>query len=91
MPAMSAAAGAVHQPADVGGELLRLGAGQEHAEVEGVQEAAVAEPAPLLDQGAVHDGDLPGGAAEGEERDARPDARRLGEGGVGGSSGGARH
>ncbi len=33
--------GTVHEPADVGGELLRLGTGQHHAIVERVQEAAL--------------------------------------------------
>ena len=63
-PGDDAAPRAVHQPADVDGELLRLGAGQQHAVVERVQEALLAEPAPALDQLAVHDRDLPGRAAE---------------------------
>ena len=58
------AARAVHQPADVGGELLRLGPGQQHAVVERMEEALFADPALLLDQDAVHDRDLSGGAAE---------------------------
>ena len=49
---------AVHQPADVDGELLRLGAGQQHAVVERVQEPLLADPAAPLDQLAVHDRDL---------------------------------
>ena len=44
-------------------------AGQEHAVVERVQEPRLADPALLLDQDAVHDRDLPGGAAEGERGD----------------------
>ena len=60
-----AAEGAVHQPADVGGELLRLGPRQQHAVVERVQEAALRHPALLLDEDAVHDRDLAGRAAEG--------------------------
>ena len=36
------AAHAVHRVADVGGQLLGLGAGQRHAEVEGVQEPPLA-------------------------------------------------
>ena len=39
------ALGLVQQPADVDGELLRLGAGQEHAVVERVQEPRLADPA----------------------------------------------
>ena len=67
-----AARGPVQQPADIGGELLRLGAGQQHAVVERVQEPVLADPALLLDQDAVHDRDLPGRAAEGERGDAQP-------------------
>ena len=59
-----AAERAVHEPADVGGELLRLGARQEHAVVQRVQEAVLADPALLLDEDAVHDRDLAGRAAE---------------------------
>ena len=74
------AADAVHQPADIGGELLRLGAGQQHAEVERVQEAALADPAPLLDQHLVHQRDLAGRPAEAQQGDPRPDPHRLAEG-----------
>ena len=62
----------VQQPADIGGELLRLGAGQQHAVVERVQEPVLADPALLLDEDAVHDGDLPGRAAEGQRGDRAP-------------------
>ncbi len=74
-----AAPGAVHQPADVGGQLLRLGAGQQHAVVQRVQEALLADPAAALDQFAVHDGDLPGRAAEADEPQLQPEAQRLAE------------
>ena len=72
-----AAPGAVQQPADVDGELLRLGAGQQHAVVERVQEPRLADPALLLDQDAVHDRDLAGRAAEAERGDPRPDPHGL--------------
>ena len=58
------ALGLVEQPADVDGELLRLGAGQQHAIVERVKEPLLADPSPLLDQHAVHHRDLAGRAAE---------------------------
>ena len=70
----------VHEPADVDGELLRLGAGQQHAVVERVQEALLADPAAPLDQLAVHDGDLSRRAAEGDEAELDPEAERLREG-----------
>ena len=72
-----AAERAVHQPADIGRELLRLGPGQQHAIVERVQETALRNPALLLDQDAVHHRDLAGGTAEAQHRDAKPDPERL--------------
>ncbi len=76
------APGPVHDPTDKGGKLLRLRTRQKHAEVEGMEEAAVPQPALLPDEGAVHHRDLPGGAAEGEKRNARPGAGGLTERGV---------
>ncbi len=70
----------VQEPADIDRELLRLGAGQEHAIVERVQEPVLAEPALLLDEDAMHHGDLPGRPAEGERGDPRPHPYGLGEG-----------
>ena len=72
-----AAERAVHQPADIGRELLRLGPRQQHAVVERVQEPALRNPALLLDQDAVHDRDLAGRTAEAQARDAQPDPERL--------------
>ncbi len=71
-PGHETADGPVQQPADVGGELLRLGPGQQHAVVEGVQESVFADPPLLVDQDAVHDRDLAGGPAEAERRDPNP-------------------
>ena len=67
-----AAERAMHEPADIGGELLRLGPRQQHAIVEGVQKPLLRDPALLLDQDAVHHGDLPGGTAEAQRRDPHP-------------------
>jgi hypothetical protein len=75
-----AAAEAVEEPADVDGQLLGFGAGQEHAVVEGVQEPLGADPAALLDQLALHDRDLAGWAAEGLQRDGEPGPHGLAEG-----------
>jgi hypothetical protein len=55
---------AMQQPAGIGGKLHRLGSGQEHAVVERVQEARFVQPFLLVDQDAVHQGDLPGRPAE---------------------------
>jgi hypothetical protein len=65
-----AAARPMEQPADVGGELLRFGAGQQHAIAQCVQKALFADPALFIDQDAVHDGDLSGGAAKRQQADA---------------------
>ena len=72
-----AAERAMHQPADIGRKLLRLGARQQHAIVERMQEPPLRHPALLLDQDAMHDRDLTGGAAEAEPRDLQPGQERL--------------
>ena len=69
----------VHEPADIGGELLRLRPRQQGAEPEPVQEAPLRDPAPLVHQDAVHHGDLPGRPAEGERRHPQPDWDGLGQ------------
>ena len=63
---------AMHQPPDIYRELMSLWAGEEHAVVERVQEAPLAEPMFFLDQYAVHDRDLAGGTAEAQRRDTNP-------------------
>ena len=74
-----AAPGPVHHPADIGGELGGLRPGQQHAIVERMQEALLRDPAPFLHQVLVHDGDLPGGAAEADEAELEPVAEGLSE------------
>jgi hypothetical protein len=71
----------VEEPADVGGELLGFGAGEEEAVVEGVEEARVIDPFAAFDELAVHECDLPDGAAEAEEADFQPDGNGLAEAG----------
>jgi len=51
--------GPVQPPADVGGDLLRLGSWQKHAEVERPQVLPLRDPTLLLDQFPMHDRDLP--------------------------------
>ena len=65
----------MHQPADIGRELLRLGAGQEHAVVERMQEPAFGDPLLFFNENAVHDRDLARGSAEAQRRDTKPDAK----------------
>ena len=70
---------AVEPPADIGRELHRFGAGKKHAKVERIQEALFRDPAPLIDDEAMHQRDLPRGTAEGQNADLAPERERLGE------------
>ena len=72
----------------VAGELLRLGAGQQHAVVQRMQETPLADPAAALDQFGVHDGNLPGRPAEADEAQLEPEAQCLAERHGGGGGGG---
>ena len=54
----------MHQPADIGRKLLRLGAGEQHAEIQRMQKAALRDPFLIVDEHAMHQRDLSGGAAE---------------------------
>jgi hypothetical protein len=72
-----AAERAVHQPADIGRELLRLRAGQQHAVVERMQEPLFRDPVLFLDDDPMHDRDLAGRPAEAQAGDPQPDAERL--------------
>ena len=74
MPGREPAAHAVQQPADIGRELLRLRARQQHAEIERVQETRLVDPFLLVDHDAVHHRDLAGRSAEAEAADLEPDA-----------------
>ena len=74
-----AAFGAVHQPADIGGELLRLRARQKHAVIERVEEPGLAQPPSFLDEDPVHKRDLASRPAKAEQCDLRPYPGRLGE------------
>jgi hypothetical protein len=57
----------MEKPADINGQLLCLGAGQEHAEIKRVKKTRLADPASFLNQLALHDGDLPRRAAEADK------------------------
>jgi hypothetical protein len=67
-----AAERAMHQPADIGGELLGFGTGEQHAVVQRMQEPLLRYPAFLLDQDAVHHRNLPCRAAEAQRRNPHP-------------------
>jgi hypothetical protein len=60
-------------------ETASLGPRQEHARVESVKETRFADPALLLDEDAVHHGDLSCRTAETQGRDAQPYPECLAE------------
>ena len=59
--------GSVQKPADVDRELRRFRAGQEHAKIQSVEKARLADPFFSLDQLCLHDRDLSGWSAETDE------------------------
>jgi hypothetical protein len=67
----------VQPPANIGRKLHGLGPGQQHAEIERVQEAVLGDPALLVDEDAMHQRDLAGRAAERQHADFRPDGQGL--------------
>jgi hypothetical protein len=69
-----AAPASMHQPADVGGQLLRFRPRQQHAIIQRIQETPFGYPAPLFHQLLMHNGDLPGRPAETDEAESQPDA-----------------
>ena len=68
---------AVKPPADIGGELHRLGAGKEHAKIQSMQKALLSDPPSLLDEQAMHERDLTGRPAEGQDADPAPEGERF--------------
>ena len=70
---------AMQQPADVYRQLLRLRPRQQHAVIERVEELALLQPAPLVHQDAMHQGDLRRRAAERDQPDPPERARQVGE------------
>ncbi len=64
---------AVHQPAQVRGQLLGLWPRQQHAVIKGMQESSFGNPASALHQLLVHDRDLPRRAAEADEAQFEPE------------------
>ena len=58
------------------------GPGQQHAEIQRVQKARLADPSFFLDQLGLHDRDLPGRPAERDEAKLQPKTKRFGKGWV---------
>jgi hypothetical protein len=63
---------------DVGDQLLRLGAGQYHAEVECMQKAPLRQPTTALYQFLVQDGDLPRRPTKADEPELEPKPKGFG-------------
>src|SRR5262245_37013005 len=68
---------AVESPAEVDGQLSCLWAWQQHREIQRAQEQTLGDPALLIDQLAVHARDLPRRAAEADEAELQPEAKRI--------------
>ena len=85
---------AMHQPAQIGGQLGGLRPRQQHAVVEGMQKATLGEPLAPLHQLAVQQSDLPRRPTEAHQPQLQPEAGGVGQGrgdiGHGGSGHGGR-
>ena len=79
-PGQQTARDPTQAPSGIGGQLHRLGPGQQHAEAERAKEILLLEVTALVDQFLVHHGDLSGGAAEGQQADTAKAADHLGPG-----------
>jgi hypothetical protein len=73
----------VEEPAGVDGELVRLGTGEQHREVQRVEEPLLVDPATTLHEFLVHDRDLSGRAAEVDEAELDPERKGIPEGNLG--------
>ena len=70
----------VHQPSDIGDQLLRFGSGQHHAVIQGMQKPFFRNPPTLFHQLLVHDGNLACRATEADKPKFEPEPKGLGEG-----------
>ena len=77
-PGHHAAPGAVHQPAQIGGQLLGFRARQQHAIVQRMQKTPLRNPAPPHHQLLVHQRDLPGRPAKADPAQPEPEPQCLG-------------
>ncbi len=79
-PRDNAAPGAVHKPADIGCQLLRFGARQDHAVVQRMQKTPLADPALPVNHFFMHDGYLSGRPAKADKAEFQPEQKCLLEG-----------
>jgi hypothetical protein len=82
-PRCHAALCPVQPPTKPGRKLMRLGSRQEHAKIQLLREIRLSDSPTPLDEFAVHDRNLPGGAAESNTRELLPKPHRLAEKGLG--------
>ena len=68
----------MHEPSDVGRELLRFGTGKHHAVVQCMQESPLGDPPFPVDEVAMHDRDLPCRPAAADESELQPVTERFG-------------
>ena len=69
----------VQKPAKIDGKLLRFRTGKQHAEIQRMKEATLADPFQFVNQQPVHHGDLTSRPAEAQQADLQPDGKRLAE------------
>ena len=67
----------VHQPANVGGQLLGFWSGQDHAVIECMQETFFRKPTPAHHQLFVHDGNLASRPTKTDESQLQPKGKGL--------------
>lgn len=70
---------AVHEPPKIRGQLLCLGAREQHAKVESVKETTFRDPTAAFDHFLVHDRDLSGRTSKADAPELGPKSKRLGE------------
>ena len=73
-----AAGSAVHEPADIGGELHCLGPGQQHAVVQRMKKTLLGDPALFFDQLIMHQGDLTARTTKANKTKTKPVADCFG-------------
>ena len=80
-PRHQAAAHAMHQPAEIGCQLLRLWPRQQHAEIERMEKTRIGYPMALFHHFTMHHRNLRRRPTEGQQTNAEPHAQSLGKGG----------
>ena len=69
----------MHQPAEIGRQLLRLWPRQQHAKIQRVQKTRIGYPMALFHYFTMHHRNLRRRPAEGQQTNAEPHAQRFGK------------